>query len=220
MKELSVEQTDEMIRVESPVLFKTISSAVVGAGYGWKRHFVNRSVSDEYGSMKPETEMKQWLSERRINPSDTVAMMTSVHLRNHSRQVYDGIDFSLMVVVTAGVHDAVDVSKAIDQADSDPKPGTINGWVFIDGMLSEEAFLQAIMTVAEAKTKALQDLDVNDPATGTIATGTATDSLLVGSSQRGMEFHYAGSATSLGKRIARMFYECTVEAIKKGLKRS
>ena len=44
------------------------------------------------------------------------------------------------------------------------------------------------MTATEAKVKVLQDLEVKDPNTGTIATGTSTDSILIAATQKGEPF--------------------------------
>ncbi|HET7629444.1 MAG TPA: heme ABC transporter ATP-binding protein [Bacillales bacterium] len=214
----TVTRSDDMIKLECPVPFKTLSSAVVGSGSGWKRCFVNRSVAADYADMHPSAEMKHWLLKRGLSPSESVAMMTSADLRHMAVRSYSGDGFSLFCLVTAGVGDAVDVSQAFEHPLQPFKPGTINGWIFVDGVLSEEAFIQAVMTATEAKTKALQQLRVFDSVTNTIATGTATDSLAVAASQRGMSFPYAGTATTIGKAIASVFYECAVQAIENSRK--
>ena len=59
---------------------------------------------------------------------------------------------------------------------SDQAPGTINLWVFIEGNLTDEAFIEALVTSTEAKVKALLDEGITDPRTGGSATGTPTDS--------------------------------------------
>lgn len=214
--DLSYEQTDEWIKMEAPFAMKTFSSAVIGAGFSWKKCFVNRRVEQTYNCAHVTSEMKDWLMEREVNLEETVAMMTAVNLKNAAMRVLSGQGFASKVVVTAGVGDAIDVARAALQGRQTPPVGTINGWVFIDGELAEEAFVEAIMAVTEAKVKALQDRQIKDPETGTIATGTATDSLLVAATQRGTHFQYAGTGTEIGKKIARAFYECTVEAIEKG----
>ena len=71
-----------------------------------------------------------------------------------------------------------------------------------------------MITATEAKTKALQQEQVKDPLTGTIATGTSTDSCLVAATQQGEELPYAGPITELGKLIGVGVFECTIEALK------
>ncbi len=93
--------------------------------------------------------------------------------------------------------------------------GTINTWVIVNGKLSDEAFYQAMITATEAKTKALAEEGIRDLQTNTIATGTATDSLLIAATQQGEEMPYAGPITDVGKLIGHGVFETTVEAIRK-----
>ncbi len=94
--------------------------------------------------------------------------------------------------------------------------GTINTWVLINGKLSDEALFQAMISTTEAKVKALVDEGITDPTTGTQATGTSTDSLLIASTEEGGDFHqYAGPITMLGKVIGYGVYETMCEAVRK-----
>ena len=119
----------------------------------------------------------------------------------------------LVVVVTAGVGNAVDVTKTHLRNDH-PHIGTINTWVFINGKLTDEAFIQAMITATEAKTKALAHQQVTDSFSGTLATSTATDSLLIAATQQGKTMPYAGPITEVGKLIGRGVFETTIQAIK------
>jgi len=58
-------------------------------------------------------------------------------------------------------------------------------------------------------------MHVLDPYSGTLATGTPTDSLLVAATQIGADIPYAGPVTELGKLIGRGIFECTIKAINK-----
>ncbi|HEY9576227.1 MAG TPA: adenosylcobinamide amidohydrolase, partial [Pseudobacillus sp.] len=121
-------------------------------------------------------------------------------------------DISVFAVVTAGVGNAVDVSRSIEHNRAF-LPGTINTWVFANGYLSEEAFVQSVMTATEAKVKALFDKKVKDPLTNSQATGTSTDSVLIAATQRGAHQAFAGTISPLGQAIGKAVYECTVEAL-------
>lgn len=199
-----------LVQAQQPL--KTISSAVHNAGMGWYRTFVNRGVAHDYDIDDVQQENKNYLRAQGYHLTDTVAMMTAVAPEHVEVEEYQGAFGSIVVAVTAGVGNAVDVSQAWLREDI-PYVGTINTWVFINGALSEEAFVQALITATEAKTKALQDEVVKDPETGTIATGTSTDSLLIASTQQGNCIPYAGPITQLGKLIGHGVYECTVRAI-------
>ncbi len=208
-----LEQTADWIKVEFPQALRTFSSAVIGGGSSWKRIFVNRHVPGDYDYSDPGREMEQFLRSRNVNPIETIGMMTAVCLEDATFIDRKEANFSLSVMVTAGVGNAVDPIFAEHHNSDVIRIGTINIWVFIDGELSEEAFVQAMITATEAKVKALLDQKVIDPITQTLATGTPTDSLLIAATQRGDSFPYAGTITKLGKAIAKTVYEGTILAI-------
>ena len=56
--------------------------------------------------------MAAFLRREGFEPSETVGMMTAVHTRDVVYRLYEEADFSLLVVVTAGVGNAVDVAKS------------------------------------------------------------------------------------------------------------
>jgi iron complex transport system ATP-binding protein len=209
---------DEFIILKSPTPLRTMSSGVIGSGTGWHHTFVNRHVDRNYNCSNHREEMAAFLRREGLEPSETVGMMTAVHTRDVVYRFYEESDFSLLVVVTAGVGNAVDVAKSYEHS-YPVRPGTINTWVFINGELTEEAFIQSIMTATEAKVKVLHDREVRDANTGTLATGTSTDSIMIAATQKGESLEFAGTITPLGKLIGKGIYECTIDAIEKSSKR-
>lgn len=213
-----LEISDEQIVLRSPVPLRTMSSGVVGSGTGWHQMFVNRHVDKNYDCSDHRREMIAYLKAHGFETGETVGMMTAVMLEDVSYQLYKEENFAVFIVVTAGVGNAIDAARS-DQHHFQVTPGTINTWIFVSGEMTDEAFIQSIMTATEAKVKAMHDQEVMDAVTGTIATGTSTDSILVASTQRGQKLEYAGTFTKLGKVIGKGVYECTKEAIQKSLKR-
>jgi iron complex transport system ATP-binding protein len=210
--------TKEFIELKAPSPIRTMSSGVIGSGTGWHHTFVNRHVDKDYNCSDHRKEMADFLKLNGFEPSETVGMMTAVLLEDVSYKHIEGAGFSIFVVITAGVGNAVDSSKS-EQHTFEQVPGTINTWIFVNGELTEEAFIQSIMTATEAKAKALHDLNIIDGVTGTIATGTSTDSILIAATQAGELLEYAGTITALGKLIGKAVYECTAEGIRKSQKR-
>ncbi len=204
--------SDEQVIFEAKSQLKTWSSAVINAGSGWYRNFINRRVSPHYSCDNVQEEMGEYLRQKGFTESDTVAMMTAVNTADAVIKEYKTNVGDIIVMVTAGVGNAVDVSKTYE-IEIFPAIGTINTWVIINGELTEEGFIQAIMTATEAKTKALVSEEVKDQRTNTTATGTPTDSILIAATQVGSYIPYAGPVTELGKKIGQGVYECTVEAI-------
>ncbi|MFF2448147.1 adenosylcobinamide amidohydrolase [Neobacillus sp. NPDC058068] len=218
INEAMLRVSNEFIDLKSPAPLRTMSSGVVGSGTGWHHTFVNRHVSKDYNCDDHRVEMASFLTSKGFEPSETVGMMTAVRPEDMVSGRFEQGDFSVFVVVTAGVGNAIDASKS-EHHSYQMTPGTINTWIFVNGELTEEAFIQSIMTATEAKVKALHDLMVVDEVTGTIATGTSTDSILIAATQTGKVLEFAGTITPLGKLISKAVYMCTTEAIEKSQKR-
>lgn len=187
---------------------RVASSALVGGGLGWVRHFCNFHVNKNYAGHDPEADLHAWLAARNLMPHESVAMMTAVRLAELA-VVEDRVSgISLAVAVTAGVSNAVDITAPLV---GDPRPliGTINTLVFLDAHLTDGALINACLSVSEAKVRALTECGVRDPHTGTPATGTSTDCLAIAATQRGGATPYAGSATGLGRAMGRAVFEAT-----------
>ncbi|MCF6137470.1 adenosylcobinamide amidohydrolase [Pseudalkalibacillus berkeleyi] len=203
---------EDKIVLETVYPLKTLSSGVVGSGSGWHKVFINRRVGLDYECSNHREEMQNYLIQEGYEPSDCVGMMTAVHLEDASFQHLKDDELSIFVVVTAGVGHAIDASKS-HQHNFDMQPGTINTWIFVNGNMTEEAFIQCMMTATEVKSKVLHDQNVKDPVTNSFATGTATDSILVAATQSGEDIEFAGTITPLGKLVGQAVYHCTTEAI-------
>lgn len=204
--------TSEQVLFESTAPLKTLSSAVHNAGMGWYRLFLNRHVDKAYHAPDVEAEMTSYLQRHHLSLTETVGMMTAAKTENVALRTYETDFGRLTVAVTAGLGNATDIAEVYKRQD-DVSVGTVNTWVFIDGYLSDQAFIQGIVTATEAKVKAFQTEQIKDPISGTIATGTSTDSVLIAATQHGERQSYAGPITPLGKAIAQAVYECTVAAI-------
>jgi len=205
---------EHYIVIESATPMKVVSSAMHNPGFGYYTHLLNRSVPKTYDERKPHQELQRFLQMEGYPINQTVAMMTAVNARFATIRdfTYEGIH--LVVMITAGLGNAVDITRAFHRQEQ-YHAGTINTWVLINGKLSDEALFQAMISTTEAKVKALIDENITDPTTGTQATGTSTDSLLIASTEEGDFHQYAGPITMLGKIIGHSVYETMREAIQK-----
>lgn len=204
----------EMIVLESPFSLRSISAGVTGAGTGWYKRFVNREVDKNYNPLDYKQEMEYFLKGKGFDPNTTVGMMTAVQLKDVVYESFKGHQFSIFIVVTAGTGNAVDASLGKKHLDI-LEPGTINIWIIVNGKLTDAAFVQAIITATEAKTKALREAQVMDAVTGTLATGTSTDSILIAATQAGRELEFAGPISDLGALIGEGVFRCTEKALEK-----
>lgn len=203
------------LALRPPIPLKSLSSGVIGAGWGWRSAFVNRHVDQHYDIDHFEQEAAAYFTQNGFDINETVGMMTAVHMEDAAWRKEVQEEVSVFAVATAGVGNAVDVTQPRQSWKGNVKPGTINVWVFVNGKLSEEAFVQGIMTATEAKAKALADQGIYDANTGTIATGTSTDSILIAATQRGSHQQFAGSITPLGIAIGRAVYESIIASLQK-----
>ncbi len=82
--------------------------------------------------------------------------------------------------------------------------GTINTLLFVSHELTPAAMVNAVMTATEAKTAALQELDVNSRYSNGLATGTGTDQIGVAALlEKGTPLTSAGKHTVLGELIGK-----------------
>ncbi|MEH7382853.1 adenosylcobinamide amidohydrolase [Bacillus sp. JJ1533] len=206
------------IHVQFEHALRTISNGVIGEGIQWLNQFCNFHVDKHYNSSDPKKDLKEWMETYDIPHEQAVGMMTAVNLEDMvmETKVIEGIP--MMVIVTAGVGNAIDITNEFS-ANPSSQIGTINTMVFIDAHFTDGALVNGYMSATEAKVKALQDLHVRDPESNTIATGTSTDALLLGLTQQGEVTPYAGSGTVVGKGIGQMVYHATTKAVKKYFKR-
>jgi iron complex transport system ATP-binding protein len=217
--QLTIDRNEKWIKVTSPTRWKALSSAVLGAGFSWHNTFVNRHVHKDYQCDDVEEEFKHFLEAHHVSGTDVLGMMTAAMLEDGVILRSNEKDMNLLVMVTAGTSNAVDAARAHKHPSFVQQIGTINTWVFIEGKLPESAYVQALMTVTEAKAKAMHDEKIIDASTQTIATGTSTDSVMIAATQEGTEFPYAGTITPIGKIVAKLVYDATREAIVENKKR-
>lgn len=210
---LTLSQSEQCLAITSQLPLRTLSSALIGDGFGSRQHFANFHVDYRYDGRAPKADLSAWLGAMGM-PSSSVAMMTAVHLSNVSivsmPLAYQ--DHGVMALVTAGAGNAVDITALHSQ---DPRlvAGTINVFVFIDAQLTDGALVNACLSITEAKVKALYKAGVIDTLSGTAATGTSTDCVCVAATQRGELTPYAGSGTVLGRAIGRAVYQATLNSL-------
>ncbi|HEX2677404.1 MAG TPA: adenosylcobinamide amidohydrolase [Polyangiales bacterium] len=119
---------------------------------------------------------------------------------------------SARVLVTAGMSNAVRVGD-------EPGPlgeafGTINIVAQLDGPLEDEALLEALSIVAEARTCAVIEAGVRSRRSAGVATGTGTDciAVLAPALQEGRS-RYAGKHTDTGHVLGAATYRGVTRAI-------
>jgi len=200
---ITLDVTADWVHLAASRPLWTLSSALVGGGFGWRRHFCNFHVDKGYAGGAPAADLADWLAARRLPAGESLAMMTAVRLEHLHVEAGQGV----LAAVTAGAGNAVDIAAPLA---GDPRPvGTINTLLLIDGHLTDGGLVNACLSASEAKVRALHSLGVLDPHSGTPASGTSTDCLAVAATQVGEVTPYAGSGTRLGRELGRVVYRAT-----------
>lgn len=175
---------DHYVALQTASPMKVVSSAMHNPGFGHYTHLMNRTVPITYDERQPHQELQQFLQAQGFPLHNTVAMITAVQAQFATIRDFTFEGIQLVIMITAGLGNAVDITRAFHREEQ-YHAGTINTWVLINGKLSDEALFQAMISTTEAKVKALVDEAITDPTTGTQATGTSTDSLLIASTEEG-----------------------------------
>ncbi len=147
-----------------------------------------------------------------LDPGTTSLLFTGADLGNLSVQRRSFRDLTVVALVTAGVR-----SNAVRTSRDEGRyyePGTINIVLLANARLSARAMARAVVTATEAKTAALQDLDVRSTYRPRRwqATGTGTDNVIVVEG-RGTAIDNAGGHTRMGQLIAEAVYAGVREAV-------
>ncbi|HEX6736477.1 MAG TPA: adenosylcobinamide amidohydrolase [Azonexus sp.] len=163
--------------------------------------------------MREQTARGLRLDKRAISLVATAADMDNLAVVSR-----DFAPLAVTVLVTAGartnaLRTGVDSSGFIE---GEEPAGTINVILLTNARLTDGAMARAIVTVTEAKTAALQDLQVPSTYTPQVqATGTGTDSVIVVSGSDGPLATYTGGHSKLGELIGKATYDAVLEALEK-----
>ncbi|HBH27305.1 MAG TPA: adenosylcobinamide amidohydrolase, partial [Desulfofustis sp.] len=158
-----------------------------------------------------------------LPPSETALLFTGADMDNLAIVSHSYRDMEITALVTAGVRGNA-VRMAIDEGlyyelgdgSGDNQSGTINIMIVTNTTLSPRAMSRALISATEAKTAALQDLDIRSSASGMVnpATGTGTDNILVVQGS-GPAIDATGGHTRMGELIGRAVYDGVHEAVLK-----
>ncbi len=143
---------------------------------------------------------------------ETTLLFTGADMDHLSVQRKTFRQISVYALVTAGAR-----SNALRAAKDEGRyyePGTINVVVLTNTTLSRRAMQRAVIAATEAKTAALQDLDIRSSYTpgANGATGTGTDNILVVQGT-GLPIDNSGGHTRMGELISRAVYDGVREAL-------
>ena len=211
---MKLELLENRIEAYSPVQLRTLGSAVHSGGFAEANRIVNWKVPIPYECDDPVSDVKSQLHHWEYDADRTVCLLTAAKLTHASVAEMEGDGFKLLCCTTSGTRNAARAGMP-RQTFSAYTAGTINTLLLVDGQMTDAAMVNAIITYAEAKAAALQDLNIKDSDHDVIATGTTTDAVVLGVS-RNLQYSalhtYAGAATTIGNAIGLLVYETVYES--------
>jgi adenosylcobinamide hydrolase len=220
--EAEIQENKLILRSKTPL--KILSSAVLNGGLREANIIVSVHVPEETGlniddnvHMEAGDFLRQETAKLGIPQDQLVGIMTAAKMKNVDIATSKFEDITLTAIATAGVHFAATAGDEIASKQSAFPPikwGTINIIVLVDGDLTDSCMVNAVSTIAEAKTVALRELDVRSRFSGEIATGTVTDSIVLACTKGGQKIEFAGTATPLGELVGKSVREAVKEALR------
>ncbi len=206
---------DNILAVLSGTELRTVSSAIHNGGFRNVKTILNVQVPEGYDDklLHHDPLALVWASSRKIGvKGDFVGMITAAKATNFSLVTKKGENLAVSVIATAGCSHAETAGEEIKFQNAG---GTVNIMVIIDGNPTESCLVATLLTATEAKTAALNDLDIRSRYSGGLATGTVTDSLVAAATNRGPEIVYGGPSSKLGQLIGQCVRTAVTEAVMK-----
>jgi adenosylcobinamide amidohydrolase len=156
-----------------------------------------------------------------LDPGATALLLTGADMDNLAVARQSFREMTVTALVTAGVMSNAMRMGAdpglyyeLDDRDAARTPGTVNILLLTNLHLSPRAMTRDLITATEAKSAALQDLDIRSSASPGPhqATGTGTDNIIVVEGS-GQEVDSSDGHTRLGELVARAVYEGVQQAV-------
>ncbi len=214
---LEISIDNENIIIISKNKLECLSNAAINGGRVKSKSIVNHHVPLDFDHTNLEEELD--LIKNKYNLSNsTIGLLTAVEMKN-AILLYESVDnINYIVILTAGLTNtsAPDIENASRPLNSVFKPGTINTIVLIDCKLTEHAIVNLFITLTEAKTLVFTKLNIRTKD-GRLATGTSTDTIVVGFTGEGQLIEWAGYATEFGQSIGCSFLKALKIALQKVL---
>lgn len=211
----SVEQHTLIIRFAHP--HRTLSSAVLGGGWQYADYVLNHQLpsgmaADSGVFTEPGAYLKRVARDLGLT-GHGVGLMTAVSMDRLVCRRMQSRDLWVEAFITVGMANAV---RAGDPATADTpvSAGTVNIILVTNAALPTPAMVETVQVATEAKTAAFLEYKVISRVTGTTATGTGTDAIVIVSGS-GREACYVGTHTSMGELVGRTVLDGVTEGLRR-----
>ena len=183
-----------------PGAIPAIASSALGGGVGRRSWVINATVPMSYDRDDPDDHLRELARSLNLGGAG-VGLLTGVDVTEVVEAEEDGV----RLWATVGLGNAVQAAAPASAVVAESVVGTINVVAYVPARLSDAALVNAVATIAEAKTQALRDL-------GLPATGTSTDAicLLTADGPSGLDERYGGPRSRWGRPLAWAAYRAIV----------
>ena len=197
----------ELLVFESDSDLGIASTAVFGGGLRRGRCIVSMKVPSGYDGCDPAGEIRALANS--LGWRADVGLMTAVALEQVRLAAASVDGVTAVAAVTAGV---ARPWAAGSSSGPHPPAGTINTVVLLDRRVTAAAALNLVATVTEAKVLALVEAEIRTQR-GELASGTATDAVVIAWPDSGPALRYGGPATAIGWAAAAATRQALREAL-------
>ncbi len=218
MMRYSLEHTNSFVHLHFNKPVRMLSSAILNGGFQQADHFVNLRVDANFkGETNFENPRTTLTDLANLNhwQGTCVGMMTAANMSSLAQSEQKADDIWIRAFVTAGLSNARcagDIADYQKMIAIPPKTGTINILVLTNACLTDNAMVECIMMITEAKAACLQQLKEKSRVSNRIATGTGTDSTAIASGDAAT-IEYCGKHTLFGELLAKAVIEALQQSL-------
>lgn len=205
---MKIEHTSRFIVTDFDHPLRTLSSASTGGGHRRVQTIVNLKTDAQEALDNTFEDLISDFFRKRGSDTHGIGLLTSAEMGYAQFVTAQDRGIGVLAIVTAGTSNALNIAERSDtefSGESNTGFGTINIIVITSACLLDECMVSSIITATEAKTAALFDLQVKSVMTGSQATGTGTDTIVIASGN-GMRIRYAGGHTLYGQLLGQAVY--------------
>ena len=195
-----------------------LSNAAINGGRLTTKSIVNHHVPLNFNKRQLKEELnpvkyKYNLPDNMIGLLTAVKMKDAIIINNNINKV----DYTL--ILTAGLtNTSIPLIEDSNQYEYNhytyDNPGTINIILLINAKLSEHALVNLFIIITEIKTYLLKLLNIQTQD-GKPATGTSTDTIVIGFTNKSQYIEWSGSSTKFGQSIGSTIFATLERALKK-----
>ena len=195
---LRVTIDEQAVVVTAAEPLRVLSSAVRRGGLGEARTIVNLHVNTHGLAQDLERPLAAFIAERKLS-EPCVGLLTAAWTEHAEVTHVTACGFAVTAVATVGLSNRTTAGRTVAAR---WLPSTINTILIVDADPEPAAFVNAVITITEAKALALAEAGVRC-ADGYPATGTSTDAVVVAATGRGPAARFGGPASEMGSAIGR-----------------